>query len=134
MTAMGLAKLNVPYAEQFIGATTAIVYRFNPQLWGGMGAGALNYSSGVLAPVFLHGRYYFDLKVVSLFASGEAGLLAPVSGTETPTRIYANPAVGGVILKKPTVMLTAAAGLFSQWGIHGHRDSFLNFKVGIAIY
>ena len=132
--AFGLSSIKVPYSERFFGATSVAGYQFKSKLFTGIGAGILDYNQGVLAPVFLHGRYYFTKKKHKPFATADAGMFFRISGTETNNRIYANPGIGIIISTSKSVTFTGTVSLFSQWEKDIQRDSFLNFKIGVLFF
>lgn len=130
--AFGLNAVHAPYSEHFFGATTAAGYQFNYSTYAGIGAGMFDYSNGLMFPLFLHGRYYFSSMRLSPFITGDCGIMLPLRGAESESRMYVNPGVGIVVSSTKTIELSLAASLLSQWEKNVRRDSFLNLKIGMT--
>jgi hypothetical protein len=126
---LGLSGKTFPYSQYFIGFTSVNGYQINKNFIVALGAGAYFYESGMLIPVFLDMRFYFNIDRLTPYLFSDGGLLLNFSDLNT-TKLFINPGMGARYALSRTTALTIGAGILAQ--VDGTvRESFGNLKFGI---
>ena len=126
----GLSGKTYPYSQHFFGFTSVNGYQINRNFIVAAGAGAYFYESGLLIPVFLDLRYYFNISSLTPYIFSDGGLLLNVSDLNT-TKLFINPGIGVRYALNRTTAFNLGAGILAQ--VDGTvRESFLNLKLGIV--
>jgi hypothetical protein len=129
---IGLSDINVSYAKYHTGLTTVNGYQINRFWITGAGIGLLFYNDGYLVPLYLSGRFSYPAvnSRFSWYINTDAGALFYLKDFQG-TRLFVNPLVGARYTITSTLAANIGIGLFTQMGPNTHRDSFLNFKLGV---
>ncbi len=135
-SALGLVKINVPESNYYVGMSEVVGYKIKNNLWTGIGSGVMFYNGGTLLPLYLDNKYFLGQKELRSFFNFNIGSLIRLSGVEVTPRVFINPGYGLKFKLSPNTALLTSIGLLTQWVIEGtkHRDSFINFKIGVAFY
>ncbi|MBK7709638.1 MAG: hypothetical protein IPJ37_00685 [Bacteroidales bacterium] len=104
---VGLGSKDPQYSDYFFGVTTLHGYQLNKHFLAAGGTGVLFYDKG----------YFY----------GDGGVLL---NSKQVIKLFVNPGIGIKYFLTNHLVLTAGAGMWVQADIR--RDSFLNFKLGIA--
>jgi hypothetical protein len=127
---LGLSGKTFPYSQRFIGFTTVNGYQITKNFVVAGGAGAYFYESGLLIPVFLDLRYYFNISRLTPYVFSDGGLLLNFSDLNT-TKLFINPGVGARFAVSRTTAFNLSAGVLAQ--VDGTvRESFGNVKFGVV--
>jgi hypothetical protein len=126
----GLSGKTFPFSQHFIGFTSVNGYQINKNFIVAGGAGAYLYESGVLIPVFLDIRFYFNISRMTPYVFSDGGLLLNISDLNT-TKLFINPGAGLRYAMSRSVALNLGAGILAQ--VDGTvRESFVNVKFGLV--
>jgi|WetSurSiteA1Bulk_404760.scaffolds.fasta_scaffold55070_2 hypothetical protein len=128
----GLGDTNADYSKSLIGLTSSIDFGIVRNLLGGIGTGISFYNGGTLIPIYLDLRYFLNLGKISIYGSGDGGLLLNLSEIESDPKIFINPSVGFVYPLRENLKANMSVGLFSQTNSNNSHDSFINFKLGMT--
>lgn len=133
--AIGLGDTKTNISKYIAGLSNVMGYRFSPRIWTGIGFGINAYNGGSTVPLYLDGRLFFGKKKNKPFLVGDAGYLFRAGGEEANTRIFVNPGFGWNFPISAKASVIASVGYFAQWeNVTNARDSFINLKVGFALY
>jgi hypothetical protein len=134
-SALGLSKINDPISNYYVGISEVVGYRIEENLWTGVGSGILMYNGGKLLPIYLDTKYYLGDNELSSFFTLNIGSLIRISGVESTPRLFINPGYGLKFKLSQNMALITSMGILSQWEFNiKRRDSFINFKLGVAFY
>lgn len=133
--AIGLGDTKAHISKYIAGLSNVMGYRFSSRIWTGVGVGINAYNEGATVPLYLDGRLFFGKKKNKPFLVGDAGYLFRAGGVEANTRIFVNPGFGWNFPISAKASVIASLGYFAQWENETNaRDSFINLKVGFALY
>lgn len=136
---IGLGITNVPYSKFVIGITNISGYQINfknsmvsKKLQGGIGTGVYIYNEGTLMPLFLDFRFIWSEKTVTPFIFASGGGLIHFNDFNEQSRIFVNSGAGARYTISESLAANVGLGILIQSG-GNHRDTFLNFKLGVSI-
>jgi len=94
----------------------------------------LFYNDGYLVPLYLSGRFSYPAvnSRFSWYINADAGGLFNFEDFNSGTRLFVNPLAGARYTISSTLAVDFGVGLFTQMGPYTHRDSFINFKLGVV--
>ncbi len=124
---VGLGSKDPQYSDYFFGVTTLHGYQLNKHFLAAGGTGVLFYDKGVLIPLIIDLRYSFNGSKFIPYFYGDGGVLL---NSKQVIKLFVNPGIGIKYFLTNHLVLTVGAGMWVQADIR--RDSFLNFKLGIA--
>lgn len=134
----GLGETGVPYAKIVFGITNISGYQISfknsmvsKKLQGGIGTGVYIYNEGTLMPLFLDFRFIWSEKTVTPFIFASGGGLIHFNDFNGESRIFINPGAGARYTISESLAAHLGVGMMVQSG-SDHRDTFLNFKLGIS--
>ena len=134
-SALGLSKINVSESNYYAGITEVVGSQIKKDLWTGVGSGILFYNGGTLLPIYLDTKYYLGQKELPSFLTLSIGSLIRLSGVASTPRLFINPGYGLKFKLSQNTALLTSMGILSQWEFNiKRRDSFINFKIGVAFY
>ncbi|MFN8240303.1 MAG: hypothetical protein U0X39_06070 [Bacteroidales bacterium] len=121
-----------PYSKAYFGFTTIHGRQKNQHFVSGLGTGASFYKEGVLVPLFLDLRYWFNLCTTTPYLYGDGGLLMSFKNFSSDTRYFINPGIGFRRLISNTTGINFSTGFMIQMGSGISWDSFVNLKLGLT--
>ena len=135
-SALGLVSIKYPESNYYVGISEVVGYKIKNNLWTGVGSGVLFYNGGTLLPLYLDTKYFLGQKDLRSFFNFNIGSLFRLSGVEVTPRVFINPGYGLKFKLSDNTALLTSVGILTQWEIQDtkHRDSFINFKIGVAFY
>jgi hypothetical protein len=126
----GLSGKTFSYSQYFAGFTTVNGYQINKNFIVAAGTGLYFYESGLLIPVFLDLRFYFNISRLTPYVYSDGGLLLNLSDLNT-TKLFINPGLGARYAINRSTAFNLGAGVLAQ--VDGTvRESFLNLKFGVV--
>jgi hypothetical protein len=127
---LGLSGKTFPFSQYFIGFTSVNGYQITKNFIVAGGVGAYFYESGLLIPVFLDLRYYFNISRLTPYVYSDGGLLLNPSDLNT-TKLFINPGAGARYAMNRSTALNLGVGILVQ--VDGTvRESFMNLKFGVV--
>ena len=134
----GLAEVDVPFSNHYMGVSTINGYLFGGGLGLGVGVGFNQYNDGYTIPLFGDIRYIMGKQRIKFFAAGEGGFLFNFENFKDYSRVFANPSLGILVPLTARTRLSFSAGLLTMWDRDllnnsgaGYRDSYINMKLGL---
>lgn len=134
----GLAEIDVPFSNHYMGISTINGYMFGGGLGLGVGVGYNQYNDGYTVPLFGDIRYIMGKQRIKFFAAGEGGFLFNFENFKDYSRVFANPSLGILVPLTANTRLSFSAGLLTMWDRDllnnsgaGYRDSYVNMKLGL---
>lgn len=137
---IGLYIVEPPFANHFVGGTTAFGWIFTSGFALGGGTGYLQYNEGYTVPLYADVRYFMGRQRVQFFVAFPAGFLMNFDDFKDNSRIFGNPSLGLIVPVSKNTHLSFSAGLFTQIDREiledsdfnaAWHDSFINLKLGL---
>jgi hypothetical protein len=127
---IGLSGKTFPFSQHFIGFTSVNGYQITKNFVVAVGTGAYFYESGLLIPIFLDLRFYFNINQLTPYLYSDGGLLLNVSDLNT-TKLFINPGIGLRYAINRSTAFNLGVGILAQ--VDGTvRESFGNLKFGVV--
>jgi hypothetical protein len=135
----GLAEIEPPYSNHYLGITTVNGWMFGNGLALGVGVGYQQYNGGYGVPLYGDIRWFLGQQRVKFFVAGSGGMLMNFDDFSEYSALFVNPAAGIIVPLSKSTHLSFSVGLIAQYTNHyfddpqvaGYRDSFINMKLGL---
>ena len=129
----GLGDTDVEYSQFIAGITTVNGYQVNRYFLVGAGTGVFFYNEAYSVPLYLSSRVSYPVinRMLVPYLNADGGVLLSFEDFNGGTRLFVNPLLGARYTMSQTMAINLGIGLFTQMGPGTHRDSFINFKLGV---
>jgi len=129
---IGLGGTDRDYSKQFFGLTNSIGFGVTRNLICGIGTGVSFYNGGTIVPLYFNLKYFLIFNKISIYGSGDGGLLFNLTNSSRGIKYFINPFVGLLFPVHDNLNANLSGGIFLQTSDEDTRDSFVNLKLGIT--